>query len=937
MRGSGHRGAILDMSMLLENCQDVADLTFQPLLDQMKDLLTTRISSVIDCSELAASTRDAFVADVTFNGSDLFVEGENERDWWIRVITTLASKELWELNHEMRLRLLFWTCDEMLSNSSIKILLEETVDNRAKVDRESKSRLDEIFSVNEDSADLKNLAFSRSGRRIAPAAPSIAENQPLVRKSKSLGRKRKSTNLSDASEYVMEVDICRARQEPIGKDRDGSLYWVFFDDCMSLKPQLYCQRFLKNSSEWLLFSSAKDISTLKEWLNDKCRNEAKLKSFIDFWASENVLDNSLNSSSPTSILPSDTIEPLNLTEELAAFHRRLRVSKETGEFEHPVTLVIQLQAKELGGMGFELKAKDGIVYVSTISSCSDLRVGDIIISVEQHYVTSTEIIQDKLKEITSKRTSSKLVLLSFLRYSNPLACPYFRELVFADKDLAIHFLQQDSLHNSSSERTIPMEQPKLPNALLGDILHIILSLNNPFAMTHRWLNMGLRSEMIKVLSSLRAVIDWKGVNKSGYTELHASIVETMTSILISLTEGLEERSTMLSPAWDDQSRRVRSRWRLSCRRCRTYSQVSVCVAVLRCFIEWRHQASLFEPIIRNRWLELVDASMRTQGLPVTNELLLYYGEGHRRYADVDLPQWGETLKGTSDAVFTCRVTDIECFAAGPSSFSSKCYPFMLVSIDPSGVTLSSDQYLTKLRPSSDSRAMLSRLLDRILSLLTNMPDFEPFLQPVSPDAFPDYHTVVDSPLCLNDMIVKINSYVSVSAFRNDIELIRSNCHCFCTNTFPEMVGLADRLLSTAEILISDFREELELAEQSLTNGAVKDTENKQEVCLDDGDAEMRTNGSQHNPINQNNGQNGEGPLYEENLDTRFPSGSTFCVRLNSGYPLFVVKRFKYEAALETIANLELETRFKMRAVIDGMVTTRYVRIYFFITTFMISP
>ena len=906
-----------DVYSLLESCQDVADLTFQPLLDMARDLQAARLSNVVGNSQLSILPRGISTVEGLVKGAGLFTEGEAEEDFWTRVVGAMSTKEFCELTLDMRLRILFWCCDEALSTHCLKSALETALEARAKSDRESKLRFEGLPET-DDPPEPSASAFSRSGRRISSG---VVEAQPIVPRPKTSGRKRKSGTDADVRESSESdgLDICRGRHEPIGRDRAGSLYWVFFEDSEELRPRLLCQRLTGKCSEWLTYSSAKDVAALCEWLSDKCRNEAMLKAFVQSWASANLLDGPLGEAGLIQSPPPAPAEPLNLTEELAAFTRRLRSSRDSGELESPIALLVSLPVKDRdpGAADYVVKERDGTVYISSVSSNSALRVGDIVVAIENHYVTSVEIIHDKIADLSGKRSLSKHVTLLVLRHRNPLACPYFRELVFADEELAEYFYRQESLEAPSTDEAFFNEQPRLPSGLLGCILHLYLSLNNSYSMTHRWLKgNGVRPEAVRVFGHLKAISELKSINKAGYAELHRSTVESMTAILINISEGLEERGTVLSPQWSDQTLRLRSKWRLNCRRALTYSHVSMSLATLRMHIEWRYLTSLFEPIIRTRWLELVDPSLRPQGLPVSNEMLLYYGEGHQSYSEVDLPYWGETLSGV-DAVIPCRVTDVECYAAGPAGLAPKCHPFMVVAVDPSGVSLATDAYPNRLNPSPDNLAMLSRLLDRILYILIRMPDMEPFLNPVSKTSFPDYISIVDSPLCLRDMEAKIGNYSSVASFKEDVELIRSNCHKYCADKFPDMIALADRLLHTVDRLIADFREELETAEllakrEEMCDGSVNNGANLLEVENDS------------RPI-VDNGEIRTAMSAEENRSSLLPPGSTFCVRLLAGPPLFLVKRFKYDSAQETLARLELETKFRMRTVVDGTTIIRYVR------------
>lgn len=80
-------------------------------------------------------------------------------------------------------------------------------------------------------------------------------------------------------------------------------------------------------------------------------------------------------------------------------------------------------------------------------------------------------------------------------------------------------------------------------------------------------------------------------------------------------------------------------------------------------------------------------------------------------------------------------------------------------------------------------------------------DAASFLHPVSFSDYPDYHHFVSVPMDLTTLWRKINGnipansgkntlnysgYVSLSAFRADLELIAANCETYCRDRYPAM-------------------------------------------------------------------------------------------------------------------------------------------------------
>ncbi|ELR23653.1 ATPase, AAA domain containing protein [Acanthamoeba castellanii str. Neff] len=77
-----------------------------------------------------------------------------------------------------------------------------------------------------------------------------------------------------------------------------------------------------------------------------------------------------------------------------------------------------------------------------------------------------------------------------------------------------------------------------------------------------------------------------------------------------------------------------------------------------------------------------------------------------------------------------------------------------------------DHYLRKLR---------MRFRECILSLLRER-RFQPFYKPVDPSDAPDYYEIIKSPLCLEQMLEKVDAakYPTLPAFLADVQLIRAN-------------------------------------------------------------------------------------------------------------------------------------------------------------------
>jgi hypothetical protein len=109
-----------------------------------------------------------------------------------------------------------------------------------------------------------------------------------------------------------------------------------------------------------------------------------------------------------------------------------------------------------------------------------------------------------------------------------------------------------------------------------------------------------------------------------------------------------------------------------------------------------------------------------------------------------------------------------------------------------------------------------------VNVIERIPEATPFLRAVSITDHPDYLSTVNSPIDLS--IIKERArhgeYQNIQALREDITLLRDNCHQYCKDLYPDLVLLADSLLEEFHLLTECFGKDL--VESVATN--VNDTE-----------------------------------------------------------------------------------------------------------------
>jgi hypothetical protein len=199
----------------------------------------------------------------------------------------------------MKIRLLCWLCGEMVGTISAKTHLEEIMEQKHAIEKASRG----------------GSRSKQEGTEEEPPAPPSSETTAAPR----TGKRRASEMLEESAEeeegggrsgacvdsqQLAEFDV---RIAPLGRDRDGSTYWVFRKDtghCDCPAPRIFREDHA--SREWTVFSDEKgaDIQHLLAWLSDFGVNEVALKQKIRTLVSAQSV-----ASSPTSTSARPLLEP----------------------------------------------------------------------------------------------------------------------------------------------------------------------------------------------------------------------------------------------------------------------------------------------------------------------------------------------------------------------------------------------------------------------------------------------------------------------------------------------------------------------------------------------------------------------------------------------------------------------------------------------------
>ena len=904
---------------------DEADDSLLPLSSMYKDLYTSRIAHVEGEVALPSlpSLEAACSSGNRIKGLDFLLDSSlSELDIWVSVVRNLTFKDVSRLSIETRVRLLFFLCDEVLATAAAKAQLESALDFKQKLEScKEPRRSDAVTSLEEEEEeDVEEVmapteSFSRSGRRLAAAA--VSESLPIntifsgSTLKRGSGRKSKLQRTSEdkqvqdetkQDEIVMDAKVveevekeveegeetlCRARQEPIGMDREGNLYWVFFSESVSVRQQLLCQRRSgQGSSSWLVYSDIRDVNAVFRWLNENTRGEAALKHFIASWMHRMERP-----------FKAKTL-PLNGNRshlDLEATAKHLKITSELTGTRTPVYQVaafqvtIHLQDGDAPLPFTVALYQNSILYVREIAqeyAKSSLKPGDILLCLHSTFLTSPSQLETLVGEQLAKRTGSRLFPFLILRYGD-VECSYMMTQLLQLDEL---LLKSYSANNTSSVLSSCLLSSSA--LLMGAVLSFIIHVSNAYAMpTHALAKKYLQTTALQ----LQHILSFE--ERNGKDEMDSeAILTTTTSLIRELEEDLVERGLVLTSSWLKSD--IRPKWLLCLSRCTNLGQISFSLLSLSSHVDWSSMASLTMPLSRPKWLDLVESSLRCTSLPALNDVVLYYSEGHEE-ADDGLPVWGESpvVKGRNRGASPklCRVVEIGHYAGGPY-IASRCFPFMLVVLEryPPPPPSSPSEFfegISSLPPALPSSSLavppILRHLSRITHKLMSFVDYEPFRELVSLELHPDYYSIVLEPVSLQSIQQKLTTYNTIDSFLVDIEKIRSNCKLYCSDKYPEMVLLAEQLVNTARLLVKNL----------VVN------EGPQIVA---GDCYI--------------GSKVEDGAVKMNPESTYPQGDalpqrfTVALRLHASKAVYIVKRAKHETGIELLLKLELNMKVRVRVI-----------------------
>ena len=761
------------------------------------------------------------------------------------IASRLYVNEYNHLSIRHKLTFLDWLCNEMLCSNDTKKYLEDAMERRHRAEKEQRQK-----QVDRRTQEGASEPSGRSFRGKRPLEGTYAESDADDSDEDNNQHKKKAIKLKHADKALVgsvdpesvqsvsdeELLGVEARLEPLGKDRDGSLYWKLSGDEHPHRL-FYEKRSVDGDSEWSVFSTYKDLSAIASWLSEFGFHESQLRSKLMCILGK---DESVNSSADrlhvgnsSTELPggnvvaiSDVAEVMEeeavSTPTVSTFaHSRYYgfwIQKELSSHFHLHALSVTLTSR--GQMEVGVKDLDGRVIVTAFKeneadgSCcakeAGVRIGDHIVCINGYAIRDIYSLQMALRSIVvlpADVTSRKTLVVMVLRHPNPVKFCAFKAALSSDSD--IKKLMNVKINLSvKSDADIPTHivahRSDIPTSLCGIVMQMAYCARSTYATSADW----AEKEVSRCAERFARTFRQEGESTSTREET----INTLKMCLLRLENALFVSDRVLNPRWKEE--RFRYKWRSACLRASTFSGLSMAAASLYQVVDWEAVESMSLAMERPKWLQLVPKAARAD---ISGQSVIYYADGEaearefmsrHHLPEMPMSQGVDTLLGTGQGV-QCKIHSIRYYAGGPVDEPAQCFPYWRLELR---VVFHHEKVFCDCPSFSicpENEARQTRIFNRILNVLHSLPESAPFLQPVDRQVAQDYYDVISTPMYLSEMTRKVKGgmYPSLGAFLQDVELILSNCILYCTERYPVLIPMAKTLRDTAACLVDKLSAE----------------------------------------------------------------------------------------------------------------------------------
>jgi hypothetical protein len=380
---------------------------------------------------------------------------ETEVDDWHHFIRYLSKHEYSNAAVDVKLFMLTWACNELLQTKKCRLYMEKIMENLLK----------SVHSKTPSKSREADLDVSEANEATEPPKKKKAVSTSMVRGHGDMDTPGKSIptvstlpsvvvgshDALQSSEFFEET----IRLISLGKDRHSRVYWAFNEGPLSpsVPPRIFCEDPL--SSEWHIFSDERDLIQLTGWLCDRGVREVALKRAIVDWAHRNgvaaifpksadpVCASKIGSKSlttrarrksgsehyetvaePSVVSSSDIIDAATSSdavpirpEDTFPFRSYPDLTNFWAPKEgNPISFSVFIYLNEEFQLGIGLKSINSYVIVSSIKADAEgrsagresgVRVGDVVLAVENQFVTDIETIKTAISVLRSATSLTK--------------------------------------------------------------------------------------------------------------------------------------------------------------------------------------------------------------------------------------------------------------------------------------------------------------------------------------------------------------------------------------------------------------------------------------------------------------------------------------------------------------------------------------------------
>ena len=669
--------------------------------------------------------------------NDYFCE---EADGLTELVIRLGQTDYSAIPLTMKIKLLCWLCEEMVACPSAKTYLDNIMEQKISAEKSKAPKQNENDDSKLDSSNPKFCA------------------------------KRSAEEMLDGSSQA-QTDFFRCfklRLYPIGKDRNNSVYWTFENDQTQPLQRVFCEDYVHGN--WAVYSTQSDVETLLTWLCKKGINENHLIQAI------------------TSIRKAKPSIPEISSNETS----RSRL------FCAPASVfIINVMLGEDGKLGAGVKDLDGRVIISTFKpnemnkSCardSGMLICDQLVSLDGQPIHDIPSLQEAMCR-SKARNSGNMCKLSFLvmRFSDPVkSMPAIEIALNTDVEFRADFHRQQETSDDSMEVVHPINTERVYcESLISLFMEMLYGAAILYPTSSR---LGFRGHMwyIKKISSIVFRIH------GGDDKASKDLLACMQSCLLDMEFALSQTGRGLVESWFDS--RFRYKWAHMCSKACTVSALTFCAFCFYVSIDWSEVSELSSLIDYSKLSKFVPKQLQNF-IPKVNDRVLFFGKEY--FSAMCTDPMLECVGNAPDFTTMCAVLDVKIYKGGGVKSSIAGIPHARVLLQTIDDNLEDSCHPRLLEEPNYKR--INRLLNLASYVVLALPESAPFSSAVSVDDCPNYYDVVTSPMHMGIIQQKISEtkYTCSEEYLRDIDLIRSNCILYCTERFPALLPLAEKLHSFA--------------------------------------------------------------------------------------------------------------------------------------------